>query len=65
MKETPDLKDGFYNATCYLPEHQWENVNGYSDAEIVVFEGFIRNNAHLIMKFSKEGGILENSERDA
>lgn len=27
--ETPDLKDGFHNATCYLPEYSWEDINGY------------------------------------
>ena len=59
--ETPDLKDGFHNATCYLPEHSWEDVNGYSDAEMDYFKEFVRNNAHLMMEFSKEGGILNAS----
>ena len=59
--ETPDLKDGFHNATCYLPEHSWENVNGYSDTEMDYFKEFVRNNAHLMIEFSKEGGILNAS----
>ncbi len=59
--ETPDLKDGFHNATCYLPEYQWEDVNGYSDAEMNYFQEFLRNNAHLMIEFSKEGGILNAS----
>ena len=25
--ETPDLRDGFHHATCYLPEYSWEDVN--------------------------------------
>ncbi len=54
--ETPDLNDGFHNAICYLPEHIWE-VNGYSDAEMRYFRQLIRDNAHLIMEFSKEGGF--------
>ena len=29
--ETPDEKDGFHNAICYLPDYKWENINGYSD----------------------------------
>lgn len=59
--ETPDLKDGFHNATCYLPEYQWEDVNGYLDAEMSYFKEFLRNNAHLIIEFSKEGDILNAS----
>lgn len=59
--ETPDLKDGFHNAVCYLPDYTWENINGYSDTEMDGFKEFIRNNAHLIMEFSKEGGILNAS----
>lgn len=35
--ETPDMKDGFHNATCYLPTYTWENINGYSDTEINYF----------------------------
>ena len=56
--ETPDLKDGFHNATCWLPEYKWEDINGYSDAEMEYFKQLIRNNAHLIIEFSQEGGIL-------
>ncbi len=55
--ETPDLKDGFHNATCYLPDYTWENINGYSDTEMDYFKEFIRNNAHLLIQFSKEGYI--------
>jgi hypothetical protein len=58
--ETPDLKDGFHNAVCFLPEYAWEN-NGYSDEEMKYFKEFVHNNAHLIMEFSKEGGILNAS----
>lgn len=56
--ETPDLKDGFHNATCWLPEYKWEDINGYSDTEMEYFKQLIRNNAHLIIEFSQEGGIL-------
>ncbi len=55
--ETPDLKDGFHDATCWLPEYTWE-VHGYSEAELAFFKQLIRNNAHLIMEFSQEGGVL-------
>lgn len=59
--ETPDLKDGFHNATCYLPEYSWEDVNGYSDAEMDYLKKCVRNNAHLMIEFSREGGILNAS----
>lgn len=59
--ETPDLKDGFHNATCYLPDHTWENVSGYSETELDYFKQLIRDNAHLILEFSQEGGILSDA----
>ena len=55
--ETPDIKDGFHSAVCWLPEYTWE-FHGYSDTEMAYFKNLIRNNAHLIMEFSQEGGIL-------
>lgn len=58
--ETPDLNDGFHSAICWLPEYSWE-CHGYSDAEMSYFKNLIRNNAHLIMEFSQEGGILNAS----
>lgn len=59
--ETPDLKDGFHNATCYLPDYKWEDICGYTDAEMDYYQQLVRNNAHLIMEFSQEGGILDAS----
>ena len=59
--ETPDAKDGFHNAVCWLPQYQCENIAGYTDAEMTYFKKLIRNNAHLILEFSQEGGILNNA----
>ncbi len=56
--ETPDAKDGFHNAVCWLPDYKWENVSGYSDEEMIFFKELIRNNAHTIIDFSKDGGVL-------
>ena len=56
--ETPDAKDGFHNAVCWLPEYKWENVEGYSESEMTYFKRLIQNNAHIIIELSKEGGIL-------
>lgn len=55
--ETPDERDGFHNAVCWLPQYAWE-CNGYSETEMSYFRKLIRNNAHLILEFSQEGGIL-------
>ena len=56
--ETPDEEGGFRSATCWLPQYQWENVQGYTEAEIRKLEELLRKNAHLILEFSQEGGIL-------
>lgn len=56
--ETPDKMDAFHNAVCWLPDYTWENVNGYSEAEMTFFQELVRNNAHLILEFSQSGGVL-------
>lgn len=58
--ETP-TENGFHNATCYLPDYIWEDITGYSEAEINYFKQLLKDNAHLIMEFSQEGGILDAS----
>ena len=55
--ETPDEKDGFHNATCYLPDYEWKDINGYSKVEMNYFKELIESTAHLILEFSKEGGF--------
>lgn len=59
--ETPDEKDGFHDATCYLPDYTWESIHGYSDQEMEYFKRLIRDNAHLILEFAQEGGVLNAS----
>ena len=59
--ETPDANYGLHSAVCWLPEYLWE-CHGYSDAEMFHYKNHIRNNAHLIMEFSQEGGILNSSD---
>lgn len=56
--ETPDIKDGFHHAVCWLPEYLWENISGYSETEMLYLKNLIKNNAHLILEYSQEGGIL-------
>ena len=55
--ETPDETGGFHDAICWLPDYTWE-VHGYSESEMMYFKQLIRDNAHLIIEFSQEGGIL-------
>ena len=50
--ETPDEKDGFHNAVCWLPEYTWENITGYTEEDMKFFRQLIRNNAHAIIEFS-------------
>ena len=56
--ETPDEKDGFHSAVCWLPDYNWENIEGYNESEMAYFKQLIQNNAHIIIELSKEGGIL-------
>ena len=56
--ETPDLKDGFHSVVVWLPEYRWEDVNGYSESEMAYFNQLIHNNAHAILEFSQDGGVL-------
>lgn len=51
--ETPDEKDGFHHATCYLPDYQWEDIFGYSEQEMTFYKELVKNNAHLIIEFSQ------------
>lgn len=55
--ETPDKKDGFHHATCYLPGYEWQDISGYSDAEMEKYKALIQSTAHLIIEFSQEGGF--------
>ena len=52
--ETPDEKDGFHHAVCWLPEYEWQDIDGYSEAEMETFRTLVRNNGHLMIR--QEGG---------
>lgn len=58
--ETPDEKDGFHHAVCWLPEYKWEDVTGYIDSELSSYKKFVIANAHLIMGLAGEGGFSAN-----
>ena len=48
---------GFHHATCYLPEYRWEDIEGFSNEEVEYLQGILRDNAHLIIEYSQEGGF--------
>lgn len=53
----PDACLGFRHATCYLPGYTWEDIVGFTQAEIDRYQEMIESTAHLILKFSQEGGF--------
>lgn len=53
--EKPDAKDGFHYATCFLPEYRWEDVSGFSEAEIQKYQEIISLAASGIMQTAKNG----------
>lgn len=48
--EKPDEKDCFHHAVCILPGYQWQEVSGFTDAELARYDEIIRSTAHLILQ---------------
>lgn len=46
--EKPDEKDCFHYATCYLPEYQWQDIYGFSEAEINRYHEVIKSIEHMV-----------------
>lgn len=59
--EKPDEVDGFHHLICYLPSYRIEENFGFTTEEVEKYMEIIRSTAHLIISFSKEGGILRAS----
>ena len=55
--EKPDAEDCFHSAVCYLPDYKWEDINGFTPEEIARYHELVESTAHLILQFSKEGGV--------
>ena len=51
------VEGGFQHATCFLPAYRWDAINGFSSEDIHRLEKILRDNAHLILEFSQEGGF--------
>jgi len=48
---------GFDMARCSLPSYEWILRNGFTDAEIAVFERLLQDNAHIFFKYAQIGGM--------
>jgi hypothetical protein len=48
---------GFCSATCYLPEYQWSEINGFADSDIDNYQEILESTAHLIIRFAQDGGF--------
>lgn len=55
--ERPDEKDGFHHASCFLPSYRWEDISGFSKEEISHYQEILESTAHLILRFSQNGGF--------
>ncbi len=47
--EKPDEKDCFHYAMCWLPSYRWENIFGFTEAEMNRYREIVESTAHLIM----------------
>ncbi len=54
--ERPTEK-GFDSARCELPQYNWIEKTGYKQKEMEFFEKLLKNNTHLLYKYSEIGGI--------
>ena len=56
--ETPDAEKGFLHATYWLPSLVWEDVYGYSEAQIEYFTKLIHDNVRSIMAAAADKNLL-------
>lgn len=45
---------GFDSARCLLPAFEWSDVQGFSEDEMRYLDGFVHNNAALILRLARE-----------
>jgi len=51
------IEGGFQSATCWLPDYSWQNIQGFSQAEIMQYEKLIKSVAHVIFELARDGGF--------
>ena len=49
---------GFDSARCRLPSYEWIMRDGYSDAEILIFEKILKDSDEFIRKYSEKSEII-------
>ena len=48
------VPDGFYSATCWLPDYKWENIVGFSEKDMQYFQKLLESVAHVIIRLACE-----------
>ena len=48
---------GFDTARCQLPNYKWLITDGFTDADMEVFDQLVHSNAHLFYKYGANGGV--------
>ena len=56
------VNEGFHSAICYLPNYRWEDIKGFSSAEIERYQGIVESVAPLIIEFSQGEFMMVKSE---
>ena len=52
--EKPDEKDCFHSVSCYLPEYEWNDVNGFNNDEIKKYQDYLETVARLIIQLAQQ-----------
>ncbi len=51
------IDGAFQSAWCILPNYEWKDIDGFSEADIQRYQEVIESVAHLILSFSQQGGF--------
>jgi hypothetical protein len=49
------LDGGFATATCYLPDYEWTEKEGFSDKQMKYLQEFLESTAHIIIELARTG----------
>ena len=51
--EKPDANDCFHSAVCYLPDYKWEEIHGFTPAEIARYQELMEaRSAEVVAKWT-------------
>ena len=51
------IEGGFLSAVCYLPQYEWKDVSGFTQADIDGYQELLESIAHIIIQLAREGGF--------